>query len=224
MATNTASSERNLNPDSKFWQPLLVNIPTDTDHRAVLATFLGSDPYLREIALQTPGSLYHWINDSESKISIELVRRLKKQLSYSYAAHEPQFYVIHRLENGSTASQNALLKILEEPPPNTQLVITTQQPELILPTIHSRCIFLTLSQNDSADNLQAGTDFFIQIEHAKNFGELIQIAEKIGDREVAISTLQQMVHYMYHEKIRSNSQNRLGLIQFAEHINTKDCH
>lgn len=35
--------------------------------------------------------------------------------------------------------QNALLKTLEEPPGGAQIILTTQRPELLLPTVRSRC-------------------------------------------------------------------------------------
>ncbi|GBR54515.1 DNA polymerase III subunit delta' [Neokomagataea thailandica NBRC 106555] len=40
---------------------------------------------------------------------------------------------------------NALLKILEEPPPNTVLLLTSASPGALLPTIRSRCRMLALS-------------------------------------------------------------------------------
>lgn len=40
------------------------------------------------------------------------------------------------------SGQNALLKTLEEPPGEAQLILTTHKPELLLPTVRSRCLTL----------------------------------------------------------------------------------
>lgn len=38
-------------------------------------------------------------------------------------------------------AQNALLKILEEPPGNSEIYLVTDQPDMLLPTVLSRCQF-----------------------------------------------------------------------------------
>jgi len=48
-------------------------------------------------------------------------------------------FVIEEAELMNTAAQNALLKTLEEPYGKTLLILLTDQPSLLLPTIHSRC-------------------------------------------------------------------------------------
>ena len=45
----------------------------------------------------------------------------------------------HLLSAGQGEAANALLKILEEPPKNTTLILITDHVELLLPTILSRC-------------------------------------------------------------------------------------
>lgn len=42
----------------------------------------------------------------------------------------------HRMSNGA---QNAFLKTLEEPPPNSVIILITSNPDSLLPTIRSRC-------------------------------------------------------------------------------------
>jgi DNA polymerase-3 subunit delta' len=47
-------------------------------------------------------------------------------------------------------SANALLKTLEEPPPGTRLIVTTPDPQRLLPTVRSRCQALRLAEPDGA--------------------------------------------------------------------------
>src|SRR5205807_9450761 len=53
--------------------------------------------------------------------------------------------VLANAERMTEAAQNCLLKTLEEPPPNTVLVLTTAYPDHLLPTCLSRCQLLPLA-------------------------------------------------------------------------------
>jgi DNA polymerase III subunit delta' len=56
--------------------------------------------------------------------------------------------VLHPVERMNMASSNALLKTLEEPAGNSRLVLSTSAPEMLLPTIRSRCQIVPLGLPD----------------------------------------------------------------------------
>lgn len=68
--------------------------------------------------------------------SVDDVRELITTSSKSF---EPTLYVISDVDQLSSAAQNALLKVLEEPPMSAYYVLTTTQESLVLSTIRSRC-------------------------------------------------------------------------------------
>jgi len=60
--------------------------------------------------------------------------------------------IIRNLEALTPQAQNALLKTLEEPPPNTYIIGTTTEPEMILPTIRSRMQEVILTEQKEKTN------------------------------------------------------------------------
>ena len=57
-------------------------------------------------------------------------------------------FIIDEAERLDRPGQNALLKTLEEPPPNTTFILVTDRPQRLLPTIHSRCQVLHMAPLD----------------------------------------------------------------------------
>jgi len=76
----------------------------------------------------------------KSQISVVQIRQLIDYLSLSnHQNNSKRVIIITPAEALNTASANALLKILEEPPSNTFFMLVTNQPQRLLPTILSRC-------------------------------------------------------------------------------------
>lgn len=55
-----------------------------------------------------------------------------------------RIFVLPNVEHMRAESLNALLKTLEEPPPNVVLLLTSAEPEQLLPTVISRCQMVPL--------------------------------------------------------------------------------
>jgi len=77
-------------------------------------------------------------------LKVEQVREL--QHSLSLAPYEARYRValLLRFEEAHLSAANALLKTLEEPPPQVVLIVTAENAENLLPTIVSRCEVLRL--------------------------------------------------------------------------------
>src|SRR5690625_2621114 len=119
--------ENNAQPDLKYIYPAAM-------HEQL---FTGLEPADKE--------------DKSQEIRIEQLRALD---DWFYAStHRAGFRVVifypaHQI-NGITA--NALLKILEEPMPQTVFLLITSQLPLLLPTIRSRCQLLRLPSPSQAE-------------------------------------------------------------------------
>ena len=94
--------------------------------------------------------------DGESKIYIEDIRDLKKL--FLLKTHEGGFRVVV-IDNAhclTIEASNALLKLLEEPPARSVIILVSSAPGLILPTVVSRCEnvgFLAVGQKEVDDYL-----------------------------------------------------------------------
>lgn len=80
----------------------------------------------------------HWIGSEERIVRIEEIRSLVDFLSRTHQSGRIKLAVVNDAERMNQSASNALLKILEEPPPGKHLILTTTNSELLLPTIRSR--------------------------------------------------------------------------------------
>ncbi len=86
-------------------------------------------------------------------IGIDQIRELSADMSMTPQAGPLQVSLIAHAEQMTHAAANALLKTLEEPSPNTILLLQTEQPGKLIPTILSRCQRLNLTVPARTDAL-----------------------------------------------------------------------
>jgi len=80
----------------------------------------------------------------KNEISVESVRKIHPFMHKTAAEGGWRVVIIDGAEGLNRSSQNALLKILEEPPKNAIIILTTSQAGAFLPTIRSRCRLLNM--------------------------------------------------------------------------------
>lgn len=76
---------------------------------------------------------------SSINIPVEMVREVQRSLSRRPDPGVTRVLLIYHLERMRQSSADALLKLIEEPPPQTVIVLTTPYPDRLLPTVLSRC-------------------------------------------------------------------------------------
>ncbi len=77
--------------------------------------------------------------DAASNNSVEDVREIRDQVRLSAIRGGMRVWVLDEAHMLSRAAANALLKTLEEPPPQLVFILATTEPEKLPPTILSRC-------------------------------------------------------------------------------------
>ncbi len=77
--------------------------------------------------------------DAASNNGVEHIRELREKAKYIPSALKKKIYIVDEVHMLSTSAFNALLKVLEEPPPHIMFIMATTEPQKVLPTIMSRC-------------------------------------------------------------------------------------
>ncbi len=95
------------------------------------------------------------VHPEEGKVSIgiDLIRWVAERLAKTPQAGGFQVALIEPAHAMTVAAANALLKTLEEPARDTVLILVSEQPGKLLPTVLSRCQRLHLSRPSKAQSL-----------------------------------------------------------------------
>ncbi len=89
--------------------------------------------------------------DWKSQITVDEARKLKGFFQLTAADGGRRVVIVDPADELNPNAANAILKVLEEPPPLTTLLLLAHQPARLLPTIRSRCRVLRLAPLSTAD-------------------------------------------------------------------------
>lgn len=110
-------------------------IATSDDHRMVKLIEAGSHPDMRWLE-RLPRERAEGL---ARNISVDQVRGLSELFDLSPAMSDWRVAVIDSVDELEGSGANALLKMLEEPPPKSLFFLVSHAPGRLLPTIRSRC-------------------------------------------------------------------------------------
>ncbi len=133
--------KRLIHPDIHFVFP----VAGPSEKKPVSDQFLG--PW-RELLRENPcffeNELYAaiGIEGKQGLISVNEARSILDKLSLSAVEGGYRTVVMYMPEKMNQQAANALLKMIEEPPENTLFLLVTLQPEKVMTTIFSRCLFM----------------------------------------------------------------------------------
>lgn len=120
------------------------------DHQVFRQVAAGSHSdllYLQRLSDEKTGKL-------KSNISVDQVRAVAGFLHLTSSLGGWRVVIIDTVDDMNPNAANALLKVLEEPPPRTLLLLVSHSPGKLLPTIKSRCRKVTLAP--LADDMLTG--------------------------------------------------------------------
>ncbi|MGH2574222.1 MAG: ATP-binding protein, partial [Ignavibacteria bacterium] len=95
--------------------------------------------YLEQIKLKSENH-YKRINiPNANNIRINSIREIINKIYLSTGRKHKKVFLISEADKMTLEASNALLKILEEPPKKSVIILTTSKPNALLPTVIGRC-------------------------------------------------------------------------------------
>lgn len=135
-------TKRLQHPDLHFSYPVIRPAGTAAEHR------MTSDDYAREWIemIKTEGpyfSIDTWLTymkaaNQQAVIGVGESERLLKRLSLKSSQGGYKVSIIWLPERMNDECANKLLKVIEEPPPQTVFIMVSEEPQLLLETVRSR--------------------------------------------------------------------------------------
>ncbi|MBO1029989.1 DNA polymerase III subunit gamma and tau [Tessaracoccus sp. SD287] len=92
----------------------------------------------RDLARGGPGSIDVIEMDAASNGGVEDARDLRERAFFAPVQSRYKIYIIDEAHMVTSAGFNALLKLVEEPPPHVKFIFATTEPEKVIGTIRSR--------------------------------------------------------------------------------------
>ncbi len=182
-----------IHPDIHFSYPVITKKtgekPISTDFIKEWREFIVTNPY---------GNLYDWLQfigteNKQGNISAHECNDIIRKLNLKSFESEYKILIMWMPEFLGKEG-NKLLKLIEEPPPNTLFILVAENEDLILPTILSRTqlVKIPLLSNlevEAALELSAGVPIAIGIEKARqiaavaegNYREALQLLQHADD-------------------------------------------
>jgi DNA polymerase-3 subunit gamma/tau len=91
-----------------------------------------------ELARNGPGSIDVIEIDAASHGGVDDARELREKAFFAPVRSRYKVYIIDEAHMVTTQGFNALLKLVEEPPPHLRFIFATTEPDKVIPTIRSR--------------------------------------------------------------------------------------
>lgn len=134
-ATFAHAATRRVLADAAGPASALPGVETSDDHPMVKLVEAGSHPDMRWLQRLPKEKGEGLARD----ITVHQVRELGDFMGMTAALSPWRVAVIDSMDELNREASNALLKMLEEPPPNTLFFLVSHAPGRLLPTIRSRC-------------------------------------------------------------------------------------
>ncbi len=178
-----------VHPDIHFSYPVISkksgDKPISTDYASEWREFVSIHPY---------GNVYDWLQfigaeNKQGNITAEECNDITRKISLKSFESDYKVLVIWMPEY-LTKNGNKLLKLIEEPPPQTLFILVAENEELVLPTILSRTQLVRIpllanQEIEAALELRAG----VPVEKAQqiaalsegNYREALQLLQHVED-------------------------------------------
>jgi DNA polymerase-3 subunit gamma/tau len=151
--------------------------------------------------------------DGASNNSVDDIREIRENVNYSSMSGKYRIYVIDEVHMLSKPAFNALLKTLEEPPPNVIFIFATTEPQKIPATIHSRCQRFDFRRL-SIEQIKSRLEYICNAEKIPFEPDALTLVARKADGSMrdALSLLDQVYSFSQEKIDEASARCALGII------------
>lgn len=91
-----------------------------------------------------PDVCFYTVPEGKKEFPVEQVREIRAQANVAPNEGACKLYILDKAHTMNTAAQNALLKLIEEPPPSVRFILLCENRSQMLPTVLSRVTSIEL--------------------------------------------------------------------------------
>lgn len=152
-------------------------------------------------------------------IGIEEVRKLQQIVTLKTYGGGNRLIFIKDIDKATTEAQNALLKILEEPPPDSYILLSSAFSDKLLPTVISRCQVIVKKETILPETiiLQKTESIFKKILQSSP-GERILLSQQLISTKIEALELMDNFLYLLENYLLTNDKNLLSAKETASLI------
>ncbi len=159
-----------------------------------------------------------------SSIGIDEIKDIHKNIFLKPIKSDVKAIILEDAHLLTTQAQNALLKVLEEPPEHTIIILGTDTAEALLATILSRCQVIELPTENttlSEEEIPEYTEFIENL-HIMKIGERLKKAEILAkDKDEAIIWISKLILALRNKLLSEKSDSRLlKNIKYVQQVHT----
>ena len=167
-----------------------------------------------------------FIRPIKNQVSIDSIRQLKRHIYQKPLKEKFKFVVINEAHKLTLEAQNALLKVLEEPPSHAVIILESINKENIIPTILSRVVVVKTKSRQP----QAIANLIIDKKPLDALKEIIQVANPQEFLDSQIVTLSKLLsqnikdkkpHFSNQSLASAIEKCRLAKEMIAANVNPK---
>ena len=151
--------------------------------------------------------------DAASRTGVDDTRELLENAQYMPTVGRYKVYLIDEVHMLSTASFNALLKTLEEPPEHVKFLLATTDPKKVPPTVLSRCLQFQL-KNMSRQTIEDYLGRVLTDESVAYDNGALQVIARCaaGSMRDALSLTDQAIAYGEGALVEAEVADMLGIV------------
>ena len=157
-------------------------------------------------------------------IGIEDIKIMQEKLFLKPIRSANKLLVIEDAQLLTPEAQNALLKVLEEPPAHTIIILGTESSSALLPTIISRCQLIVLEEEQKklSEETIEELNTFIQNLPELSIGERLKQAEQLAkDKDNATEWIENLILILRENLLKKYSSSEGAKVTESRSIDQK---